>query len=90
MILVIVFLIAGVLTGYLIRNHRRLIVVASRLTDGAIFLLLFFLGLSVGMNQQVVASFSSIGLQSFMITLLAVLGSVLVTFLFHHLFFRKR
>jgi hypothetical protein len=42
------------------------------------------------MNQQVVASFSSIGLQSFMITLLAVLGSVLVTFLFHHLFFRKR
>ena len=89
MVVGIALLVAGIFLGYFIRGHKRLIVIGSRLTDGAIFLLLFFLGVSVGMNQQVVSNFSNIGLQSFLITILATLGSVVVTYLFHRLFFRK-
>jgi len=90
MITVIVLLIAGILVGFLLRNYRRIIVLSAKLTDAAIFLLLFFLGVSVGMNQQVVSNFRNIGLQAVLITLLATLGSVLVTYLFYRLFFRDR
>lgn len=90
MIAVIAFLVAGIFTGYLLRNRGRLIKVSSRLTDVSIFLLLFFLGVSVGMNEQVVSNFRNIGLQAFLLTVLAMLFSVLVTWLFHRLFFRSR
>jgi uncharacterized membrane protein YbjE (DUF340 family) len=90
MVVVISLLVAGMVVGYLLRNKRKLLVVSARLTDGAIFLLLFFLGVSVGMNEEVVSNFQSIGLQAFLLTVLATLGSVIVTWLFYLLFFRKR
>jgi uncharacterized membrane protein YbjE (DUF340 family) len=90
MITVISLLVAGIILGYLLRNKRKLLVVSARLTDGAIFLLLFFLGVSVGMNEEVISNFKNIGLQAFLLTVLATLGSVVVTWLFHLLFFRKR
>ena len=90
MVTVIGLLVLGMLTGYLLRKRKRLIAVGSRLTDASIFILLFFLGVSVGMNEQVVTNFRNIGLQAFLLTLLATLGSVLVTWLFHILFFRNK
>jgi len=90
MAIVIVLLVAGIFTGYLLRDRKQLIRISSRLTDAAIFLLLFFLGVSVGMNEQVVSNFRNIGLQAFLLTVLATLGSVLMTGLFHRLFFRQK
>jgi uncharacterized membrane protein YbjE (DUF340 family) len=90
MVTVISLLVAGIILGYLLRNRRKFLVVSARLTDGAIFLLLFFLGVSVGMNEEVISNFQNIGLQAFLLTVLATLGSVLVTWLFYLLFFRKR
>ena len=71
MVVGIALLVAGIFLGYLIRKRRGLILAGARLTDAAIFLLLFFLGVSVGMNKQVVNNFSNIGLQSFLLTLMA-------------------
>jgi len=88
--IVIALLVAGILLGYLLRNKRRFLVLSARLTDGAIFLLLFFLGVSVGMNEEVVSNFQNIGLQAFLLTVLGTLGSVVVSWLFYLLFFRKR
>ena len=90
MVTVISLLVAGIILGYLLRNRRKFLVVSARLTDGAIFLLLFFLGVSVGMNEEVISNFQNIGLQAFLLTVLATLGSVIVTWLFYLLFFRKR
>ena len=90
MVIVIALLVAGIFTGYLLRNRKQFIKLSSRLTDAAIFLLLFFLGVSVGMNEQVVSNFRNIGLQAFLLTLLATFFSVMVTWLFHRLFFRSR
>ena len=88
--IVIALLVAGILLGYLLRNKRRFLVLSARLTDGAIFLLLFFLGVSVGMNEEVVSNFQNIGLQAFLLTVLGTQGSVVVSWLFYLLFFRKR
>lgn len=84
----IALLVAGIILGVFIRDYKTLIKVISRLTDGAIFLLLFFLGISVGMNEQIITNFQKIGLQSFIITILATVGSILVSYMVYKIFFK--
>jgi uncharacterized membrane protein YbjE (DUF340 family) len=86
----IVLLLTGIIIGYLLRNKRKIIRISTRLTDGAIFLLLFFLGVSVGMNERVISNFQHIGLQSFLLTIFATIGSILVTFVFYRIFLKRR
>jgi uncharacterized membrane protein YbjE (DUF340 family) len=83
-------LLTGIIIGYLLRNKRKIIRISTRLTDGAIFLLLFFLGVSVGMNERVISNFQHIGLQSFLLTIFATIGSILVTFVFYRIFLKRR
>ncbi len=90
MIIGIALLVVGIFTGYLLRNRKKLIALGSRFTDGAIFMLLFFLGLSVGSNQAVVSNFNQLGLQAFLLTVLATLGSILVTQWFYRMFFKDQ
>ena len=88
MAIVIGLLVAGIILGVFLRDYTTIIKIFSRLTDGAIFLLLFFLGISVGMNEQVISNFQKIGLQSFVITILATLGSILVSYIVYKIFFK--
>ncbi len=81
-------LVAGIILGVFIRDYKTIIKVSARLTDGSIFLLLFFLGISVGMNEQIISNFQKIGLQSFAITILATMGSILVSYLVYKIFFK--
>jgi len=81
-------LVAGIILGVFIRDYKAIIKVSARLTDGSIFLLLFFLGISVGMNEQIISNFQKIGLQSFAITILATMGSILVSYLVYKIFFK--
>ncbi len=89
MIFGIGLLVAGVVLGIFIRNYKKLISLSAKLTDGAIFLLLFFLGISVGMNDQIISNFQKIGLQSFVITILATLGSLFVSYIVYRIFFKS-
>ncbi|MCF8335002.1 MAG: lysine exporter LysO family protein [Bacteroidales bacterium] len=86
----IILLVTGIFLGYLLRNHSRILRIGSKLTDGAIFLLLFFLGVTVGMNEKIISNFQNIGLQSLVITLFATIGSMAVTFVFYKFFFDKQ
>jgi uncharacterized membrane protein YbjE (DUF340 family) len=90
MIFGIGLLVAGVVIGIFIRNYKKVINLSAKLTDGAIFLLLFFLGISVGMNEKIISNFSKIGLQSFIITILATLGSIFVSYIVYRIFFKSR
>jgi len=81
-------LVAGIILGVFIRDYKAIIKVFARLTDGSIFLLLFFLGISVGMNEQIISNFQKIGLQSFIITILATMGSIFVSYLVYKIFFK--
>ena len=90
MIIGLSLLVIGIFLGYFLRNQSRILWISSRLTDGAIFLLLFFLGVTVGMNEKIISNFQSIGLQSLIITLFATIGSIAVTYVFYRIFFSKR
>ncbi len=73
--------------GYLIRNKSTLIKINSQLTITTIYLLLFLLGISVGLNDKIIKNIDTIGLQAIIITIGAVLGSLICAYVIYQLFF---
>ncbi|MFO8235641.1 MAG: LysO family transporter [Bacteroidales bacterium] len=84
----IVLLIVGITIGFFITN-TKMIHLVGKLIDITIFILLFFLGISVGVNDKIISNFDSIGLQAFLVTLAATVGSIAVSVLVYHLFFKN-
>jgi uncharacterized membrane protein YbjE (DUF340 family) len=74
MFIVLAFMFVGILTGYLFRNRKMQF--QNRLILTLIWVLLFLLGLEVGMNDNVVRKFASLGLEAAVIAVAATLGSV--------------
>ena len=74
MFIVLGFMFVGIVAGYLFRNRK------IRFQNGVIltliWVLLFLLGLEVGMNDNVVRKFASIGLEAAVIAVAATLGSI--------------
>ncbi len=89
MIIVLVLMTLGILIGWFLHKQKRLLKITSELTNWAIYLLLFLLGLSVGTNEKILNNFNTIGYQAIMITVFAVIGSVLVSWLSFTLFFKN-
>ena len=77
MLVTVLFFIAGIVVGRLLRSRQRVIAFADRLTMGSICLLLFVLGLSVGASQEVLVHIGALGLQAAILSLGAIAGSVL-------------
>ncbi|MDA3954921.1 MAG: LysO family transporter [Bacteroidales bacterium] len=89
MITVLILMCLGILIGWFLHKQKKLIKITSEITNWAIYLLLFLLGLSVGANEKILNNFDKIGYQSIMITVFAVTGSVLVSWLSYTIFFKK-
>ncbi|WP_298650208.1 LysO family transporter [uncultured Proteiniphilum sp.] len=75
MIPIILCIATGILAGFLVRNTGFVKYTGTLLTV-VITLLFFFLGVSVGNNEQVVRNFASIGLDAFILTVGGTLGSL--------------
>ena len=75
MINILLCILAGIAVGYLARE-RTAVKYTGSLLRVTIMLLLFFLGLSVGSNEQVVNNFTAIGLDAFLLTVGGTLGSL--------------
>ncbi|MBK5195815.1 MAG: LysO family transporter [Proteiniphilum sp.] len=89
MLSIFLSVVSGILVGYLLRKTAFVKYVSSLLSV-VIMLLLFFLGVSVGINQQVVNNFASIGMDAFILTVGGTLGSLLCAKLIYRKFFKKR
>jgi hypothetical protein len=77
MLLVLVFLAAGIAAGLLLGRRSWLVAAADRLSALAVCLLVFLLGLAVGSNQAVIRNLGPLGLRAAALGLAGVLGSVL-------------
>ncbi|NIS69816.1 MAG: LysO family transporter, partial [Proteobacteria bacterium] len=55
----------------------------------AIYMLLFFLGMSIGINEKVMNHIFTFGLKSLVLSLGAILGSVLFSYGVYLAFFRE-
>lgn len=79
MITVIVVMTVGIMLGVFLGQIPKLIKAVDKLISYAIYLLLFLLGISVGINEKIITNLDSIGVKALLITLGAIGGSVLVS-----------
>jgi len=89
MIPVLALMTIGIFIGWFLHKKEKFLKLVSELTNWAIYLLLFLLGVSVGTNEKILNNFDIIGYQAIIITVFAVMGSVLVSWLTYILFFKK-
>lgn len=75
MFIVIGFMFAGMLIGYLFKKKQ--VTWLGKLITVLIWLLLFLLGVEVGGNQMIMSGLHTIGIDALIITVGAVLGSVI-------------
>lgn len=88
MLKVIIFLITGMLMGFILRRNARLISLADKLTTITIYLFLFVLGVSVGINEEIVQNLAQLGLQALILAVSGILGSVLLAYFVFIYFFK--
>lgn len=88
MLIVIGLMFLGVLLGYRFREREWKNL--QGWISGAIFLLLFLLGITVGANGDIMDNLESIGLEAFVITSAAVTGSVFCAWIVYKFFFHER
>ena len=69
MAIVLGLMVAGIFIGYFLRRNEKILRINEKLVSGAIYLLLFFLGIMVGTNKQVLNHFDTLGMQALIITL---------------------
>lgn len=81
MITVLAIMALGMLIGYVFKQQKGFLKLADKLTTNIIRLLLFMLGIGVGLNEKVIQNIDSIGLQATIISLGALLGSLLMAYL---------
>jgi uncharacterized membrane protein YbjE (DUF340 family) len=89
MLNIILIILSGIVVGYFARKLPQVKHVGSVISL-IIMLLLFFLGVSVGANEQVVTNFSTIGLDALIISFGATVGTVLCAWLVYSTFFRRK
>lgn len=75
MFVIISLLLLGVGVGYLFRNNNLKWI--SKLIMALIWLLLFILGVEVGENEEIMKGLHTIGIEALIITVAAVLGSII-------------
>ena len=87
MIKILSFLVAGIIIGLFIQNKEKLIKINDKLMTWAIFALLFLLGISVGLNDTIMDNLDTIGLKALIITIGAIIGSVVVAWIIFPILF---
>ncbi len=75
MFIVIGFMFAGLLIGFLLRNKQLKFI--NKIITFLIWILLFLLGIEVGGNREIINGLHTIGIEALVITIAAVLGSAI-------------
>ena len=89
MLTVISCMMIGILTGYMLRK-RNIAGLVGKMISVAIVVLLFFLGISVGTNKDIINNLSTIGVNAVLISFAATMGSVLVSWLVYTIWFKNK
>lgn len=90
MIKVFISLFAGILTGFLLKNRKKLLQILDKATLWSVFFLLFIFGIEVGLNDKIVSNFFSVGLSGITLAFGAVFGSILFIIPVYFFLFKKK
>ncbi|HQO38832.1 MAG TPA: LysO family transporter [Spirochaetota bacterium] len=87
---ILIIMSAGIVAGFLLRGRQRVIFILEKTTGFSIYILLFFLGISVGANDKVISNFASIGFNAVVIALCSVAGSILLSSILYKTLFNGK
>lgn len=82
-------LLVGMAIGLMLRRWPGVFKPAERVCSALVYVLLFLLGLSAGNNRQVVGQLGQMGYEALLISVFAVIGSVIVSYVVYIIFFRN-
>ncbi len=82
-------LLSGIVLGLFLRKKTRALTIIDRITPGIVFILLFFFGLSLGINEKAFSNITSVGVQAFLISIGGILGSVGLSLIVYHYFLKE-
>lgn len=85
---VILFLFLGTVLGYFVRDKKNFLKHLDKITFWSVLALLFLLGFSVGRNPVIIKNLHNLGLQALILSVSAVIGSVVVSMIVYRIFFR--
>ena len=77
MLLVLLAMITGIATGFILRGRPRLLIVLEPVTTWIVRLLLFLLGFGIGSDRALLTQVPILGVKGFILAVSAVIGSVL-------------
>ena len=87
--IILLLLFAGTLSGFIFSGYKNLNRISDKATLYTIYILLFFMGLSVGTKPEVMKNLAGIGLDALIIALFAIGGSIFTSYLLFRYFFSK-
>ena len=70
----------GIMLGFLLKKKDGLVQISKKLTDWTICLFLFFFGLSVGGNKEIIDNFTAVGMVSLVLAVGGISGSILFSY----------
>jgi uncharacterized membrane protein YbjE (DUF340 family) len=86
---ILILMFSGILLGFIFRRKRVFIQVTEKITGLSIYLLLFLLGMSVGVNDKVISNFASIGIIAITLAFSGIAGSIILSVFVYRFFFRQ-
>ena len=87
MFYILLTMFAGIGAGYLFRRSR-LLAHSGRAVTVIVWIMLFLLGAEVGMDENIVGSFSRLGMQALLFAAAGVAGSVVAAVIVYRTFLR--
>lgn len=90
MILIILFFILGSGLGFLLKRKKRIIRFSESASDYSVYILLFFLGVSVGSSEEIISNIGKYGFLSIILTFGAVLGSLVPAYIYDKFFLKGK
>ena len=87
MFIVLIIMLGGMASGYLLRHQTGLHRTVSQTIMPTVCILLFLMGISIGSQDQLIEHLSEFGKTALMLTIGAVAGSVICAWLVYRYFF---
>ena len=89
-VIVLAIMVVGIIVGYIYNNKKKFIKFSEKLTNWTIYLLLFLLGVGIGANKKIINNLDTIGYNALILTIGAVLGSIICALIVYKLFFKSK
>ncbi len=79
----------GVLLGSLGKKYQKMFSFSEILTSVSLYLLLLFLGISIGSNSEIISNMTQIGFKAFFFAISSALGSIIFILPLYFIFPKK-